>query len=110
MIICVDGVLAGCGRTWVAGLVSGSPGSLDSGGQRGSWSNEQRWSDLGEPVERSSELDGPRPVGVDLDHGAALAVADPGGGVQQPVAQLLRLGVGQAGFEEDGLGPGDQVG
>ena len=35
---------------------------------------------------------------------------DPGGGVEQPVAQLLRFGLRQGTVQQDRLGPGDQVG
>jgi hypothetical protein len=44
-----------------------------------------------------------------FDLGVALAVDDRGG-VQQLVAQILRFGVGQGAVQENGLGPGDQVG
>src|SRR3954471_22207568 len=66
--------------------------------------------DRGEAVERGGELVGPGPVGVDLDPDFALAADDPAGGVQQLVAQLLGLDLGEVAVEEDGLGPGDQVG
>jgi hypothetical protein len=47
---------------------------------------------------------------VEADPDAALTAGDPGGDVQQPVAQLLRLGGGEVAVQERGLGPGDQVG
>jgi hypothetical protein len=43
-------------------------------------------------VEHFGEPGGPGPARVDFDHGAALAVDDPGGGMEEPVAKLLRLG------------------
>src|SRR6478672_7452168 len=73
-------------------------------------SDEKGLADLGEPSERGGELGGPGPAGVDSDSDFALAVDDPGGGVEQPVAQLLRFGLSQVVVEEGGLGPGDQVG
>jgi hypothetical protein len=39
----------------------------------------------------------------------ALASGDPGGDVQEPVAQRLRFTDGEVTVQEDGLGPGDQV-
>src|SRR3954454_24218871 len=67
-------------------------------------------SDRGEASERGGELGCPGPAGVNLDPGLALAANDPAGGVQQLVAQLLDLNLGEHAVEEDGLGPGDQVG
>jgi hypothetical protein len=74
------------------------------------WSGQQGLSDAGEAAERDDELVGPGPACGDLDEGAAAAVDDPGGGVEESVAQQFRLGLGQGSVEQDGLGPSDQVG
>src|SRR3954452_1171818 len=61
-------------------------------GQRlGCRSDDEGLSDRGEAAERGGEVGGPGPAGVDSDPDLALAVDDPGGGVQQPVAQLFDL-------------------
>ena len=39
----------------------------------------------------------------------ALSTGEPGGDVQQPVAQRLRFGLGQIAVQEQVLGPGDQI-
>lgn len=41
---------------------------------------------------------------------AAASAGDAGCGVQQPVAELLRLGGGQFAFQQQCLSPGEQVG
>jgi len=41
---------------------------------------------------------------------SALPAGDPGGDVQQPVAQCLGFAAGELAVEQGGLGPGDQVG
>jgi hypothetical protein len=41
--------------------------------------------------------------------GPAGGTGDPGGDVQQPVAQCLRLGAGEVAVQEQGPGPGEQV-
>ena len=68
------------------------------------WSGQQVLSDAGEAGERGGEILRPGPAGGDLDDGAAAAVDDPGGGVEQLVAQQFRLGLGQGSVEQDGLG------
>src|SRR4051794_11578936 len=71
-----------------SGLVSGSPGSRVVGG-RGRLDGQvmrgcRIWARRGE---RGGELAAPGPAGGDLDQGATAAADDPGGGVQQPVAE-----------------------
>src|SRR4051794_176529 len=65
------------------------------GGQGHCWSGDERSPDPSEAVERVGELGCPRPAGVDSDLGAALSVDQPGGDVQQPVAQQFRFGLGE---------------
>jgi hypothetical protein len=77
-----------------AGWVSGSPGPWWRVAGEARPSSQQRLSDTGEAGERGGEVVGPGPAGRDLDEGAAVAAYDPGGGVQQPIAQQLRLGLG----------------
>jgi hypothetical protein len=62
-------------------------------------------------VEGGGERVRPGPAAVDLEAGAACAVDEAGGDVQQPVAQGLRLGFGEIGLvvQENALGPGDEV-
>ena len=90
------GLVSGCPRVlrWAVG---GITGQVSSGGQI--------WA-----VEGLGELMRPRANGVDSDLGSALAVDEPGGDVQQPVAQQFGLGLGQVAVQEGGLGPSDQVG
>src|SRR5215216_7059075 len=45
-----------------------------------------------QPSERTGELDGPRPGGLQPQDQAAGVTDDPGGDVQEPVAQRLGLG------------------
>ena len=49
---------------------------------------------------------------MEPDPDSSLAAGDPGGDVQEPVTDLLRLGGGEfaARLQKDGLGPGEQVG
>jgi hypothetical protein len=73
-------------------------------------SGDQRRTDASEPVECGGEVAGPGPAAVDSDLGSALPPDETGGDMQQPVAQRLRLGLGQLTGQQGRLGPGDQVG
>jgi hypothetical protein len=55
------------------------------------------------------ELAGPLPSLGDGQVGASGGAHDSGGEVQELIAQLLRLGHGVFGVEEQGSGPGEQV-
>ena len=63
----------------------------------------------GEPGERSDEFGDPGPALRNADAGLAGGAGDAGGYVQQPVAQLLRLSLGQFTVQQVGLSPRDQV-
>jgi hypothetical protein len=90
---------------WFAGLVSGPRRSSCRGWAGGRLRSGQQWlSDAGEAGECCGEVIGPGPAGGDLDEGASAATDDPGGGVQQPVAEQFRFGVGQLAGEQDRLG------
>ncbi len=60
--------------------------------------------------ERGGQLGGPWPVFVDLELPGAGGAGEPGGDVQQPVAQRRRLAAGQFAVQAEHLGPGEQVG
>jgi hypothetical protein len=66
--------------------------------------------DVDEPVEGGGELGGPGPTGGDLDDRSSTATDDPGGDMQQPVAQELGLDQGERAVQQGGLSPGDQIG
>jgi hypothetical protein len=66
-------------------------------------SGQQRLSDAGEAGECCGEVIGPGPAGGDLDEAASAAADDPDGGVQQPVAEQFRFGLGQLAGEQDRL-------
>jgi hypothetical protein len=51
-------------------------------------------SDAAEAGECCGEVIGPGPAGDDLDEAASSATDDLGGGVQQPVAEQFRFGLG----------------
>jgi hypothetical protein len=53
---------------------------------------------------------GPGPGGGDLQPAAPGSAGQAGGGVEDPVAQGLRLGAGEVAVQGDQLEPGDQVG
>jgi hypothetical protein len=72
-------------------------------------SDDQRWQDAGEPMERGREIPGPGPTVVDSDLGSALPADKAGGDMEQPVAQRPRLGLGQLTAQQGGLGPRDQI-
>ncbi len=55
------------------------------------------------------ELVGPGPVGRDVQPALPLAAGDPGGGVQQGVAQPFRLCLGELAVQGEVAGPGEQV-
>ena len=55
------------------------------------------------------EVGCPGPVSVDPDPDPTLPLGDPGGGVQELVAQLLWFSGGQLPVQEHRLGPGEQV-
>src|SRR4029450_12705150 len=84
--------VAGCG--WSGGARSGAL-----------WSRK-----CGEAGERAGQFYAPGPMFGDPDEQFALSAGDPGGDVEQPVAQRLRLALGQIAGQYGGLGPGDQVG
>lgn len=91
----------GVGFSWV-------PRVLD--GQRLVFrSDDEGLADLDEPVERGGELSDPGPAGVDSDADLALAAGNPGGGVQQPIAQLFDLDLVEHTVQKDGLGPARHV-
>jgi hypothetical protein len=46
---------------------------------------------------------------VDSDLGSALPAETAGGDMEQPVAQRLRLGLGQLTAQQGGVGPRDQI-
>ena len=60
--------------------------------------------------ERGDQVVGPGPGGRDVQVAVALAVGDPGGGVQQGVPQAFGFGVGQFAGQGQVAGPGEQVG
>src|SRR3954454_8534239 len=59
--------------------------------------------------ECAGQGEGPRPAGLQPKPGPSTRAADPGGGVEESVADGLPLGPGQVGgvLQEDGLGPGE---
>jgi vacuolar-type H+-ATPase catalytic subunit A/Vma1 len=57
--------------------------------------------------EGRGEVVAPGPGVVDADVQAALAVGDPGGDVQEPVAQGRWFGGGERAVEQGGAGPGE---
>jgi hypothetical protein len=63
----------------------------------------------GEPVERGDDLFGPGPAFGDAEPGAAGGAGDPGGHVEQPVAQGFGFGAGEVAVQQEVLGPGEQV-
>jgi hypothetical protein len=69
-----------------------------------------RGGDGRDPVERGGDLFGPGPGGGDAQRAAALPADEPGGGVQDAVAQPFRFGQGQLAIEGEQLEPGDEVG
>jgi len=94
-----------------SGLVAGISGVLRVvGGQGGpAGSAPQR---CGRPASRANaggEFVPPGPVSGDAEPSSALASGDPGGDVQEPVAQRLRCTDGEVTVQVGGLGPGDQV-
>src|SRR4051794_2345946 len=104
-------ILGWCGHAgWPAWCPVLLGPSVVGGQGLGQGSGDEGLPDGGETGKRGGEVRGPRPAGVDLDPDFALAADDPAGGVQQLVAQLLGLDLGEVAVEEDGLGPGDQVG
>jgi hypothetical protein len=56
-----------------------------------------------ESGERGGQLLAPGPGLIDTDEQPALSAGDPGGDLQQPVAQLRGFGVGEVAVEESGL-------
>ena len=60
-----------------------------------------------EPGEGVDERVFPGPVAVDPELQSSSAADQAAGHVQQPVAQLLRLGSGQSAVEEQQPGPGE---
>jgi hypothetical protein len=52
---------------------------------------------------------GPGPGALDAQPEPALSAGESGGDVEQPVAQRLRLGLGEIAVQEQVLGPGDQI-
>lgn len=69
----------------------------------------QRGRDPVQAGEGYGEVTGPGPGAGQADPGAALAVGDPSGDVQNPGADLLGFGGDQTDVQERGLGPGEQV-
>ena len=65
--------------------------------------------ELFELLEGGNERVGPRPVVLQAEFGAASGEREPGGDVQEPVADSLRLGRRQFAVERERLGPDDQV-
>lgn len=70
----------------------------------GCWARQR-----GKSGEGDGEVVGPGPVFGDAEVEAALASGNAGGGMQQPVAKLLRLGLRELAIQRQGLGPGKQV-
>ena len=101
--------LAGCGRGGSADVVVGV-----SGGSGRGWSRQAAALGRGqrkglEAGERGGQGVSPGPAGVDPEEQPALSVGEPGGDVEQLVAQRPGFGAGQVPVEQGGLGPGDQV-
>jgi hypothetical protein len=84
-----------------------SPGGRGGGsdGRSGRW---RSW-DQRQPLEGVGQFACPGPGAREADPDPPLATGDPGGDVQQPVAQLLGFCGGEGAVEEHGLGPGEQV-
>ena len=99
------------GRASTPGVVAGISGVLRVVGVQGgpAGSDPQRLRKAGKPSERGGEFVPPGPVFGDAEPSLALASGDPGGDVQEPVAQRLRFTDGEVTVQEDGLCPGNQV-
>jgi hypothetical protein len=61
-------------------------------------------------VERGQDLGFPGPCGREPHAGAALSAREACGDVQEAVAQRFGFGFRQFSGQQDGLGPGDQIG
>jgi hypothetical protein len=80
---------------WVGGTI----GSVGLGGRR----------DDHDPAERVKDVGGPRPSGGDAEVASPAAAGEPGGHVQYPEAQQLRLSLGEVAVEGERLERGDEV-
>jgi len=63
----------------------------------------------GELGERFGELVGPGPGALDTQPAPVLSAGQPGGDMEQPVAQRLGSAVPEMAVQEQVLGPGDQI-
>ena len=61
-------------------------------------------------MERGQNLMSPRPVGGQAHAGPSLPAGQTCGDVQEAVAQIFGFGFRQFPGQQDGLGPGDQIG
>ena len=109
-------LLAALGRPWRR--VSGGVGAGFAGGvarRGGSRRVSASWASAGglrepfQPCERGGEVDGPGPAGRESQLRLAAREGEPGGDVQEAVAQPLGLCLGELAREQQGLRPGDQV-
>jgi hypothetical protein len=99
---------------WVAGSAGGRAGRRFHGpvgvsflGLRGWWRRRSGRSREGlDAGERGGEGVGPGPVGWDVQPAQALAVGDPGGGVQESVAQGLGFSLGEVAVQGEVQGSG----
>jgi hypothetical protein len=118
-------VWAGSGDGWVAGRVwswrccADRRAGLAAGGHAGvtpgGWVNRRRWGGSAaqrqgtQPGERPGEFDDPWPGVLPAQDDPAGVADDPGGHMQQPVAQRLGLGHGQVAVQQQYLGPGGEI-
>src|ERR1044072_5837664 len=93
---------------WVAGRGAGMGSS--GRGRAGTVLRSGGWPGWGcELGECPGQLVSPTPGSGDTEAELAASAGDAGGGAQQPVAELLRLGGGHLAVQQQGLGPDEQA-